>query len=125
MVELEALNRVVDQIREKGAELVVISPQLPEHSRKLIEEHELKFELLYDKNLSLSDSLNLSFEFSEELIEVYQWFGADLPAVNNTDDWRLPMPARYIMDENGAILHAEVNADYKVRPEPEEILTLI
>lgn len=125
MVELEALNEITPQLREKGANLVVISPQLPSHSKKLIEEHGLQFEILHDKNLSLSDTLRLSFTFSDELSEVYKSFGLDVAAANGADEWRLPMPARYILDQDGLILDAEVNPDYAKRPEPSELLSLL
>ncbi len=32
------------------------------------------------------------------------------------------MPARYVIDQEGTIIYAEVNPDYTRRPEPEEML---
>ncbi len=103
----------------------MISPQLPRHSLELIEGHGLGFDILYDQNLSLSDTFGLTFTLSEALAALYLSFGIDLPEANGTDDWRLPMPARYVMNEEGLILHAEVNPDYTRRPEPAEILKLL
>jgi peroxiredoxin len=36
--------------------------------------------------------------------------------------WTLPIPARYVIDQDGSIVYAEVNPDYTRRPEPEELL---
>jgi hypothetical protein len=33
------------------------------------------------------------------------------------------MPARYLIDKQGVIRAADVNADYTIRPEPSERLT--
>jgi len=35
----------------------------------------------------------------------------DLPAINGGTSWTLPMPARYVIGEDGTILYAEVNPD--------------
>jgi alkyl hydroperoxide reductase subunit AhpC len=35
---------------------------------------------------------------------------------------RLPIPARYVVDKEGIIRTAEVNADYTIRSEPSETL---
>jgi hypothetical protein len=35
----------------------------------------------------------------------------DLPAFNGGTSWPLPMPARYVIGEDGTILYAEVNPD--------------
>ena len=58
----------------------------------------------------------------EELREIYLDLGMDLPAANGEDSWTLPMPARYIVDGEGIVRYADVNADYTQRPEPQETL---
>jgi peroxiredoxin len=35
-------------------------------------------------------------------------------------EYRLPMPAHYVIDKEGIIRAADVNADYTIRPEPSE-----
>ena len=116
---------MVAEIKAKGAELIVVSPQLPEVSEKLIQENGLDFPILYDEDGKLADALHLSHGFSEELQTVYGGFGIDVGKANGTDTWKLPMPARYIIDASGTIIDAEVNPDYTQRPEPTEIVALL
>lgn len=62
-------------------------------------------------------------ELPEDLIEVYRdVFELDLPAFNGDDSWTLPMPARYVVGTDGVVRWAAVNADYTVRPDPEDTL---
>jgi alkyl hydroperoxide reductase subunit AhpC len=35
------------------------------------------------------------------------------------------MPARLVIDPNGVVRHTAINADYTVRPEPEETLEVL
>jgi peroxiredoxin len=51
----------------------------------------------------------------DDLREVYKALGADLAQFNGDDSWTLPMPARYVIAQDGAIAYAEVNAEYTRR----------
>ena len=121
-MELEALQAVIDEIKSLGANLVSISPQLPEFSRKLISQKNLTFELLSDPGNNVARAFGIAFSFPEDLRNLYLKFGLDIPKHNGDDSWTLPMPARYIIDQNSIIRYAEVNPDYTVRPEPEHTI---
>ena len=101
---------------------MAISPQLEVHSREFSEEKKLTFELLSDPGNEVAQLYGIRFELSEDLKEVYQKFGIDLPKYNGDDSLTLPLPARLIIDQGGVIRYAEINTDYTVRPEPEDTL---
>lgn len=46
-------------------------------------------------------------------------FKLDLPTFNGDDSWTLPMPSRFVVDQQGMIHAADVNLDHTVRPEPD------
>ena len=48
------------------------------------------------------------------LRELYKGFGVTLDKFNDESEYRLPMPARYIIDSSGMIRAADVNADYTI-----------
>jgi peroxiredoxin len=56
------------------------------------------------------------------LREIYRSLGIDLERHNGDASWTLPMPARYIIGQDGLIHDADVRVEYTTRPEPEEIL---
>jgi len=58
----------------------------------------------------------------DDLREVYLGFGIDLEANNAAGDWRLPLPATFVVDTAGIVTFAEIDPDYKKRPEPDEVL---
>ncbi len=45
--------------------------------------------------------------------------------VHSENAFRLPMPARYIVDQQSVIRSADVNPDYTVRPEPDETVSTL
>jgi len=85
----------------------------------------LTFEILSDPKNEVAQSYGLKFKSPEDLKEVFLKFNIDLEKYNGDDSWTLPLPARLIIDGNGIIRHAEINADYTVRPDPEETIAAL
>lgn len=119
-MELEALNEVLPQIHALGASLVVIAPELPFFNKDLQQRYKLEFDILYDSYNRVASQFGLTFTLPEDLKRVYRKFGIDLERFNGDDSWTLPMPSRFIIDENSLIVSAEVNPDYTKRPEAED-----
>ena len=107
---------------EEGAQLVAISPQLPDESMSTAEKNELSFRVLSDQGNKFVRECGLIFTLSEELRPLYEGFGIDLQASNGDSTFELPVPATFIVDKSGTIRNAFVNADYKQRMEPEKII---
>ena len=121
-MELEALQGIYSEVRALGAELVVITPELEGYTRALRSKLNLSFDVLTDLHLKVAEQFGLVFTLPDYLRELYKSFGSTLDRFNDEAGYRLPMPARYIVDQKGIIRSADINADYTVRPEPSETL---
>jgi peroxiredoxin len=80
----------------------------------------LTFEILSDPGNAVAQRYGVKYQLPVDLKEVYLKFNIDLPKHNGDDSWTLPLPTRLIIDQKGIIRYAAINADYTVRPEPEE-----
>ena len=114
------MQAVAPQIKANGANIVAITPQLPEHHGNMIEKHGLDFDLLSDPGNEYANKLGLRFTLPDEVIEIYQGFGIDLVKHNGEDSGTLPMPARLVVDANGTVRVVDADPDYTRRPEPEK-----
>ncbi|OBQ68174.1 peroxiredoxin-like family protein [Mesorhizobium erdmanii] len=121
-MELQALQDALPRFQELGASLVAISPQNPVNSRKSIDKNNLTFPILSDPHNDIAAAFGLRFAMPDYLVALYKSLKNDLPAFNGDPSWTLPMPARYVVGQDGVILYAEVNPDYTRRPEPEDML---
>ena len=121
-MELEALQQIHPQIVELGAQIVVLTPELERYTRALHKKLNLTFDILTDLHLTVADQFRLVFTFPDYLRELYKSFGSTLDRFNDESEYRLPMPARYVIDQQGIIRAADVNADYTIRTEPSETL---
>lgn len=121
-LELQALQAALPQIQAAGAQLVAVSPELPDKSLSTRERNELAFEVLHDAGNRVAASFGLVFTLAEELRPIYDSFGLDLPDYNGDDSFTLPMPATYVIGRDAGIHYAFVDADYTKRLEPALVL---
>jgi peroxiredoxin len=119
---LREWQRLLTLLRQRGANLVAISPQTPDNSLSTAEKNELAFSVLSDSNLAAARAFGIAFTMSPELVDLYAKAGNDLPTLNGNGQWVLPVPATYLIDANGRVALAHVEADYRQRAEPMQVL---
>jgi peroxiredoxin len=120
--QLDAMNVILSQIRDAGAELVAISPQTVQQSFFMADQHRLRFPLLSDAGNQVARQFGVTYRVPDYQESIYRRAFINLPFTNGDASWELPIPAVYVVDRDGTILFAAVNPDYKERPEPGEIL---
>ncbi len=121
-LEIRALKESLPAFRQLGAELIAISPQVPDKSLAQEEELKLEFEVLSDTDNLLARQFGLVFTLPEEIQAIYDAFKIDVADHNGDDKFELPIPATYIIDSDKKIRYAFVNADYTQRLEPSVII---
>ncbi len=124
-LELNALQQALSEIEATGAQLIAVAPQLPDKSIESVKKHSLTFEVLSDVGNRVSRQYGLVFTLPEALRPIYEQFGLDIPGYNGDDSFELPMPATYVIKQNGEIAHAFVDADYTQRMEPADIINVL
>ena len=122
-MELEALQRIHGEVRALGAQIVVITPELERYTRALHKKLTLTYDILTDLHLKTAEQFRLVFTLPDYLRDLYKSFGSTLDRFHDESEYRLPMPARYVVDKEGIIRAADVNADYTIRPEPSETVS--
>jgi peroxiredoxin len=123
--DLQALEQARLEIEARGASLIAVSPQTAANSRKSQRSNKLGFPIVGDKGGELADKFGLRWHLPEDLQAVHKQLGADLVAFNGDDSWTLPMPARYVIGQDGIIAYAEINPDYTQRPEPSDVFPIL
>jgi peroxiredoxin len=125
MTELETWRDLYEQVRERGALLVAVGPQVDRQSDFMVGQHGLPFPVLCDAGNKVAEQFGLVYALPETMREYYRSILVNIPFVNGDQSWRLPLPATYVIGQDRKILFAEAHADFKVRPEPEEVLTAV
>lgn len=121
-LELKGYQSLLPEIKAAGGSLVGISPETPDNSLSTAEKFGLEFEVLSDLGNAVAARYGLVFELEPAIREIYTSFGFELPRINGDDSWTLPIPAVYVVDRDGTVVWADVNANYTERAEPAEML---
>jgi peroxiredoxin len=93
--------------------------------RETEEPKPMSFELLRDFGNHAAEAYGLVFTLPDDLREIYLKFDIDLALGNGDGTWRLPVPARFVIDGTGIIRAADADPDYTRRPEPAQTVATL
>jgi peroxiredoxin len=120
---LSMYQKILPQIKKRGASLVAISPQTPDHSLTMKEKNELDFEVLSDAHNEVACRYTSIFQNNAAAIAIMKQLGLDFHSFYSDDSGELPVPALYIIDKQGIVIFAgSKGGDYRERTEPAEII---
>ena len=119
-MELEALQAIDSEVRELGARIVTLTPETERYTRDVHRKLNLTFDILTDLHLKNAGQFRLLFALPDYLRDLYRSVGITLDRFHDETEYRSTMPARYVIDKEGIIRAADLNADYTIRPDPAE-----
>ena len=123
VTELETWRDLYGKIREQGALMVAVSPQTERQSDFMVGQHGLPFPVLFDFGNAVAEKFGIVYTIPDYHRDYYLSILVNLPFLNGDKNWRLPLPATYVIAKDGRVVFADAHADFRVRPEPDEVLT--
>jgi peroxiredoxin len=87
--------------------------------------HRLRFPVLSDQGNQVAKKFGLVYRLSPEMQAMYESIMTKLPGYNGDQSWELPLVASYIAQSDRKISYARVDADWRKRPEPEELFRIV
>jgi peroxiredoxin len=125
VTELESWRDLYPALRERGALVVGISPQTQRQSDFTASQHSIPFPILTDQGSAVAAQFGLVWSLPDYLRSYYLGILVNIPFINGDENWKLPLPATYVLGPGGKVLYAEAHADFRVRPEPEDVLRVL
>src|SRR5215813_564735 len=122
--DLKDLGTAAPDIRSCGASLVAIAHQtVPDSNGKFQRELGLEFPILDDRQGDVAVAYGSAGR--RKSWRPPKSGSGRLPGLATETTWILPMQARYVIGSDGIIVYADINADYRQRPDPCEIVPLL
>ncbi len=120
---LKKLQDGLMEVREKGASILIITPEKQENIRKTILKTSITIPIIYDENYKIMEGFDVAFVPDKGLRFMYNtMLHADLKNAHSDDSQILPVPATFIIDTDSKITWRHFDRDYKKRANIEEIL---
>ncbi|MCK5763312.1 MAG: AhpC/TSA family protein [Clostridiales bacterium] len=124
-LELSFYADYVEKFKEYSYSLVAVSPELPDDSMSFSKRKSLSFTILSDTNNILAKKMKLVYKLSLGLRILYRLGGINLKNSQGNNNHELPIPATFLINQEGIIEFAHYDVDYTVRLDPEELLNNI
>lgn len=133
VTELETWRDLIAELRSRNALFVAISPQAPRQNVFMLDQHALNFPLLTDAGCNIAEQFGAAYSVSQEQRRYFQSILVNIPFNHaglsyhtaTEASWRLPLPATFIVDGQNTIVFSEGHADFRVRPEPTDVLSVL
>ena len=119
---LRAYQAALPAMQAAGADLLAITPQPAGTCSAVAERDLLAFPVLSDQGNQVAGQYGVAYELAPALRALYTRLGHDLPNLNGTGDWQVPLPATFIVGTDGIIVRADVQPVAHRRLEPSEVL---
>lgn len=121
---LHQLQEELPNFKLNGANLLALTPEVPDKSITTAEKHDLEFEVLSDLGNKIAKEYGIVFKLTDDVASIYNK-AFDMNAYNGDESNELPLAATYIINEDGEIIYAFLDADYRNRAEPSELTEIL
>lgn len=113
------------RLAERGATLVAISGEPPDRSAAMARKTEATFTVLSDPGYAVARRFGVVYEVPRGVDDAMRSRGMDMKAYYGTAKAELPLSATYVVGRDGKIAWAFLDADYKKRAEPADVLAAL
>lgn len=124
-LQLGQIQEIEADIIKYGYQIIAISPDKPEKLIESIDKHKMNYLLLSDSNMSVAKAFGIAFNLDESIIKKYEEYGIDLVDASGEKHYSLPVPSVFVIGTDGIVKFKYVNPNYKVRLDPNVLLSVV
>jgi len=122
--ELQKLEDSLSLIKEKGAQIIAVTPEKQEGISKTIEKTKASYSIITDEEMKIMKAYDVAYQVDAKTVSRYKMANIDLAANNGQkpEAIYLPVPAVYIISKDGEIKYRFFDEDYKKQALVKDIL---
>lgn len=109
----------------KPAQIVAISTETQRYTKMLREQTGAMFPVLTDMDGAYAMSLSIAVMLDDKLASMISEAGWDVPLYQGGKEWVLPIPAVFVVRQDGTIAARHIDPDYRQRMEIDELLRCV
>jgi peroxiredoxin len=121
-ISINTLAKAQERIEGIGARMVAIVPEGGPFAAEMKFDSNVRFPILSDMDNGYALSMNLAIWVGTEMEEFMTSIGRSLPRYQGNDSWILPIPATFVVNQDGHIKARFVDPDYRKRMAVEQLI---
>ena len=123
---LEALQGEMAELKERGLRIYAVTPEKDEYIAKTKEKSTIEIPFIHDQAHKIMDAYKVTYKVTDEYEEGLGGFaGVGLAESHGATDAYLPVPATYLIGQDGKIIYAHYNHDYGKRASASNMLAAL
>ena len=123
-IYLRGLLETQSLLSDAKATFIAVSPEAAPVSSDDASAADPTFPVLIDHGGKTAEQFGLTYEMDDAAKNLLKGSDIDLEKRNANGKWILPVPGTFVIDRSGHIAYAHIDADYRNRPEPQEIVAM-
>jgi peroxiredoxin len=122
--QIKRLQDSLELIKAKGAQVIAITPEASEGIDSMVAKSGATFPIIHDKDMKIANAYKVSYKVDDKVVVRYKNSNPpiDLLKINDQKNAYLPVPAVYIVNNEGSIIFRYFEEDYKKRLAVKDIL---
>lgn len=122
-LNVRAVTQAMNRITAMGAQIVAIMPETQEYAGRFKAEFAAPFPVLTDLDNGYALSLNLAIWLGPEIQRLLSYY--DMASFHGNDGWVLPIPATFVVGQDGLVKARFVDPDFRKRMEIDDLLAAL
>ncbi len=122
---MSSIQDSLQMILDAGGSVIAITPEKGEKIEKTVKKSGAAFSIIYDENHGIMDKYKVTFKLSGWKRFIYGLGGININKASGNKDSALPVPATYIIAQDGTIFSSHFNEDYSERMLVKDMLEIL
>jgi len=124
-INTRALAEAQETIASEGGQIVAIMPDRQRFAAAFKSEAMARYRILTDIDNGYALSLNLAIWMGDEMNQILLAGGREVPAYQGNDTWVFPIPATFVIGQDGTVADRFIDPDYRRRMAVEDLLAAL
>jgi peroxiredoxin len=124
-INTRALAEAQEKIAADGAQLAAIMPERQQFAAAFKQDGEMRYPVLTDVDNGYALSLNLAVWVGDEMQQILEAGGRDVPDYQGNQTWVMPIPATFVVARDGRVTARFIDPDYRNRMTIESLLAAL
>lgn len=123
---LEALQGEMAELKERGLSIYAVTPETNEHIAKTKDKSTIEIPFIHDKAHRIMDDYKVTYKVTDDYVKGVEGFAkVDLAESHDADDIYFPVPATYLIGQDGKIFYAHYDHNYGNRATASDMLAAL
>ena len=124
-INTRALAQAQARIAADGAHLAAIMPERQQFAAAFKQDGAIRYPVLTDIDNGYALSLNLAVWVGDEMQRILEAGGRDVTNYQGNQTWVLPIPATFVVAQDGRVTARFIDPDYRNRMTIEDLLAAL